>query len=92
MQEHLFIHITQRFQVQYQRYQEIFEETDAPDCCKMTYLTLAMEVERRKATFKREPKGSAFIELNTALARIAKLRNLTTEEYIRERFIPEFLE
>lgn len=73
-------------------YREIFEETDAPDCCKITYLTLATEVERRKKTFKTEPKGSAFIELNTAIARIAKLKKLTAEEYLTERFIPEFLE
>ncbi len=79
-------------QKQKEIYQGIFEETDAPDCCKITYLTLATEVERRKQTFKTEPKGSAFIELNTAIARIAKLKKLTTEEYIKERFIPEFLE
>jgi hypothetical protein len=34
----------------------------------------------------------AFIELNNELERIAKLKKLTTEEYITERFIPEFLE
>lgn len=73
-------------------YQEIFEEADAPDCCKMTYLILAAEAERRKEAFKVEPKGNAFIELNNELERIAKLKKLTTEEYITERFIPEFLE
>lgn len=73
-------------------YQEIFEETDAPDCCKMTYLMLTAETERRRETFRIEPKGNAFIELNAELERIAKLKKLTTEEYITERFIPEFLE
>ena len=73
-------------------YQEIFEETDAPDCCKMTYLMLTAEAERRRETFRIEPKGNAFIELNAELERIAKLKNLTTEAYITERFIPEFLE
>ena len=73
-------------------YQEVFEEADAPDCCKMTYLILATEADRRKETFKVEPKGNAFIELNNELERIAKLKKLTPEEYITERFIPEFLE
>ena len=58
----------------------------------MTYLMLTAEAGRRKETFKIEPKGSAFIELNAELERIAKLKKLTTEAYITERFSPEFLE
>ena len=50
------------------------------------------EAERRRETFRIEPKGNAFIELNAELERIAKLKKLTSEEYITERFISEFLE
>ncbi len=73
-------------------YQEVFEDGDAPDCCKMTYLILATEVERRKEIYKEEPKGSAFMELYGEIEKIAKLKNLTAEEYLEEYFIPEFIE
>ena len=64
---------------------------DAPDSCKTTYLRLATEVERRRKTFKEEPKGSAFVELHKQVERIAKLRGVTAEEYLQKQFIPEFL-
>lgn len=64
---------------------------DAPDSCKMTYLRLATEVERRRKTFKEEPKGSAFVELHKQVERIAKLRGVTAEEYLQKQFISEFL-
>ena len=73
-------------------YKEIFEDGDAPDCCKMTYLILATEVERRKEISKEPPKGSAFMELHKEIEKIAKLKNLTAEEYLEEYFIPEFIE
>ena len=73
-------------------YQEVFEEADALDSFKMTYLILAVEVERRKETFKEEPKGNAFVELNNELERIAKLKKVSVEEYLEKYFIPEFLQ
>jgi hypothetical protein len=51
-----------------------------------------VEVERRKETFKEEPKGNAFVELNNELERIAKLKKVSVEEYLEVYFIPEFLQ
>lgn len=79
-------------QEQKEFYRVYFDEADAPDSFKMTYLILAVEVERRKETFKEEPKGNAFVELNNELERIAKLKKVSVEEYLEKYFIPEFLQ
>ena len=79
-------------QEQKEFYRVYFDEADAPDSFKMTYLILAVEVERRKETFKEEPKGNALIELNKELERIAKLKKVSVEEYLEVYFIPEFLQ
>ena len=53
------------------------------------YLALCEEVEHRKKTFPQKPSGTNFEKIFQKAEEICKRLDMTTEEFVNERFIPK---
>ena len=68
-------------------YYEIFD--GQPEELQWLYLALCEETERRKKTFTQRPAGTNFDKIFQKAEEICKRLEMTSEEFVSERFIPK---